>query len=66
MKKIITPTDEQATSAIATALPGFKISNLSNPVPGVVWAADVQTEHAKASVFAKFSQRSGWFVDTRD
>ena len=65
MKNIIIPTDEQAKQAIETAMPGFKISNLSNLVPGVVWTADVQTEHAKASVFAKFSQRSGWFVDTR-
>ena len=65
MKKIIIPTDEHARQAIETAMPCFEISNLSNPVPGVVWTADVQTEHVKASVFVKFSQRSGWFVDTR-
>jgi len=65
MKNLIIPTATDAKAAIEKAMPGFCVFNISNPVPNVVWTATVQTEHAKAEVFAKFSQRSGWFIDTR-
>ena len=65
MTKIILPADSDAIKAIRAALPGFDISNLANPVPGRVWTADVKTAHTAARIYAKFSQRSGWFIDNR-
>jgi len=66
MKKLIIPTITDAKAVIQKTFPGFNVSNVANPVPNVVWTATVESEHVKADVFAKFSQRSGWFIDTRD
>lgn len=61
---VIIPTPTEAYQAFQKAFPGFKISEFKEDVPSRVWTATVSTEHVTERAFARFTQKSGWFVDT--